>query len=140
MRDNTWLANRLDIIYHSYFADVPIKNLILVRFGRASRSRFGSIIARPKKGHAQDVTYISINALFRDEVVPEYVIDATLAHEFTHYAHGFHSPIDRKYAYPHKGDIVNKEIRARGAGHLLLQQDAWVKQEYSAFLRIRHLI
>jgi len=140
MRDNRWLADRLTLIHTDYFPDIVVKNLILVRFGRASRSRFGSIIAKPKKGQQHPVTYININALFRDEEVPEYVIDATLAHEFTHYAHGFHSPLDRKYKYPHKGDVVNREIRARGAGHLLTQQEGWVKKEYPAFLRKHRLI
>ncbi len=140
MRTNSWLAERLNLLHHQYFPDVAVKNLILVRFGRVSRNRFGSIIAKPRVGYSQPVTYININSLFKDEEVPEFVIDATLAHEFTHYAHGFHSPLERKYRYPHKGDVVNREIRSRGAGHLLTEQDAWVKKEYTAFLRKHKLI
>ena len=140
MRNNQWLADRLNYIHGNYFTDVPVPNLILVRFGRTSRNRFGSIIAKPKAGHTQPVTYISINALFKDETVPEFVIDATLAHEFAHYTHGFHSPLERKHKYPHKGDVVNKEIRLRGAGHLLTQQDDWIKREYPKFLRKHHML
>lgn len=137
MRDNRWLAERLTVLHRTYFADVPVGNMLFVRFGRKSRTRFGSIIARPKRGHGQPVTYITVNALFREEEVPEYVIDATLAHEFSHYAHGFHSPLPRKYAHPHRGDVVNKEIRARGMEATLRSQEAWTKAEYAAFLR-RH--
>lgn len=140
MRDNTWLASRLKTIHQQYFADVPINNKILVRFGRSSRTRFGSIIAKPYKGHTQPVTFISINSLFKDEAVPEYVIDATLMHEFVHYAHGFHSPLERQYKYPHKGGIVNREIRARGAGSTLDQQRKWVKEFYKEFLRSKSLL
>ena len=135
MRDNSWLADRLGSIHKEFFSDVPIHNLILVRFGRNSRTRFGSIIARPRKGADQPVTYITINSLFKDETVPEYVIDATLAHEFAHYTHGFHSPLERKHKFPHQGGVVDKEIVTRGGGHLLSQQNAWIKQEYPGFLR-----
>jgi hypothetical protein len=95
MRDNKWLANLLFELHGTYFADVPIENTILVRFGRTSKTRFGSIIAKPTKGYKLPVTYININSLFKDEIVPEYVITATLLHEFVHYTHGFHSPILR---------------------------------------------
>jgi predicted metal-dependent hydrolase len=139
MRNNHWLATRLDGIYQDYFSDVPIQNLIIVRFGRPSKTRFGSIIARPHPSKKL-VTHIAINSLFQDETVPEYVIDATLAHEFAHYTHGFHSPLPRKYKFPHRGDIVNKEIRQRGAGHLLEQQQTWIKGEYRDFLRKHNLI
>ena len=138
MRTNHWLAERLDSIHLQYFADVPIKNVILVRFGRESRNRFGSIIAKPHKGYTQPVSQITINSLFRKEEVPEYVVDATLAHEFTHYAHGFHSPLERLHAYPHKGGVVTKELVKRGAGELMGKQKAWIKREYRDFLRTNH--
>jgi len=137
MRDNKWLAGRLDELHDTYFPDIDIQNTLLVRFGRASRSRFGSIIAKPVAGHRLPVTYISINALFKDESVPEYVIDATLLHEFVHYAHGFHSPIKQKFRYPHQGGIVNREIRERGAGKFLELQNKWIKAEYRAFLQTK---
>ena len=140
MRDNSWLAERLQTIHRSYFADVPIRNTLYVRFGRNSRTRLGSIIAKPHPAHTLPVTYISINALFRSEDVPEYVIEATLAHEMAHYTHGFHSPLERKYQHPHRGDVVNKELRNRGAGHLLTQQERWLKEEYRDLLRRNHML
>lgn len=137
MRDNKWLAARLGALHAEYFSDIQVENTILVRFGRATRNRFGSIIAKPVDGHRLPVTFISINALFKDEEVPQYVIDATLLHEFVHYAHGFHSPLKQKYRYPHKGGIVNREIRERGAGEFLKLQNIWVKQHYRTFLRAK---
>lgn len=140
MRDNTWLAQQMKELYDAYFQDVPVENTILVKFGRTSRTRFGSIIAKPTTGYKLPVTYISINALFKDEIVPEFVIQATLLHEFVHYTHGFHSPIPQKHRYPHQGGIVNKEIRARGAGAILAQQLKWIKHEYRDFLKSKHLL
>lgn len=140
MRDNAWLAERLHYVHITFFSDVPIRNTILVRFGRISRTRFGSIIARPKAGYTLPVTYITINSLFKDESVPEYVIDATLAHEFAHYTHGFHSPLEQRYKYPHKGGVVSKEMRSRGAGEILDQQTKWIKSHYRQFLISHKLI
>lgn len=137
-RDNHWLAERLDGLRSTYFADVPIGNVILVRFGRASRSRLGSIIARPHKGYAQPVTFITINSLLRDVSVPEFVIEATLMHEFVHYTHGFHSPLEKQFTHPHRGNIVDKEIKARGGGQILKQQQEWLKAEYPEFI-LKHL-
>lgn len=140
MRDNSWLAQRMLTLHDEYFPDVPVRNVLYVRFGRISRTRLGSIIARPRKGYRLPVTYISINSLFKDEAVPDYVIDGTLLHEFAHYTHGFHSPLEQRYKFPHKGDIVNKEIRQRGGTAILELQEAWIKREYPTFLRKHRLI
>ena len=48
------------------------------------------------------------------ELIPEYVIDTTVAHELVHYMHGFFSPHQRLYKHPHKGGIVTKELKKRG--------------------------
>lgn len=140
MRTNQWLAERLHTLHEAHFADVPIGNTLYVRFGRATRSRLGSIIAKPSSQHTKPVTYITVNNLFRDETVPEYVIDAVLAHEFAHYTHGFHSPLEQRYKHPHRGGVVDKEIRARGAGELLDQQGRWLKTEYRDFLRRNRML
>lgn len=140
MRNNKWLATRLQVLQTNNFSDVPVTNTIFVRFGRNSKTRFGSIIAKPHSGYAKPVTYITINALFKDVTVPEFVIDATLAHEFTHYSHGFHSPLEKRYKYPHRGDIVNKDLRARGLSQVLDQQHEWIKTSYPNFLRKHKLL
>jgi hypothetical protein len=140
MRDNKWLAEKLHELHTTYFPDITIENTILVRFGRASRTRFGSIIARPTPGYRQNVTYITINSLFKDESVPEFVILGTLFHKFVHYVHGFHSPLPQKHPYPHKGGIVNQEIRKRGGGDILLHQNRWIKSTYREFLKTKQLL
>ncbi|MEI6477941.1 MAG: hypothetical protein WCO52_03055 [bacterium] len=139
-RTNTWLADRLRQLRENHFPDIPVQNTILVKFGRSSRTRFGSIIARKRAGYKKPVTYISINSLFRDEEVPEYVIDATLAHEFVHYTHGFHSPLEQRHKFPHKGGIVGKELRERGLGELEKEQKRWIAQDYRTFLRKHRLL
>ena len=133
-RNNAWLAARLQKLHQEYFPDVGLENKIVVKFGRKSRTRFGSIIAHKEPGEALPVTYITINSLFRHQIVPEYVIDATLVHEFTHYTHGFHSPRRQLHRHPHKGGIVTLEMKNRGAHHPYLEQKKWIKQEYRAFL------
>jgi hypothetical protein len=135
MRDNDWLAHQLQVLRNDYFSDVLVSNRLFVRFGRPSRTRLGSIIARPLPDHALPVTYITVKALFREETVPEYVVHATLAHEMAHYAHGFHSPLPRKYPHPHRGNVVSKELAARGALHLIEQQEAWLKSDYTNLIR-----
>ena len=135
VRDNTWLANRLMNIHQTYFPDVAIENKVVVRFGRKSRTRFGSIIAKKERDEALAVTYITINSLFKALIVPEYVIDATLVHEFVHYTHGFHSPRRQMHPHPHRGNIVTKEMTSRGAYHLYTLQKSWIKSDYKDFLQ-----
>jgi hypothetical protein len=134
-RTNAWLAARLQYLCATYYPDITIPNRLYTKFGRRTRNRFGSIIAKPHPLYDQPVTYITINGLFIDPDVPEYVIDATLLHEFAHYTHGFHSPHPQKYQHPHRGDVVNKEIRSRGAGAILAQQEAWIRDSYRDYLR-----
>ena len=136
-RTNEWLAARLQTLCQTHYPDVAIENKLFVRFGRKTINRFGSIIAKPKKGYSQPVTYITINGLFVDPSVPEYVIDATLLHEFAHYTHGFHSPRPKQHKHPHRGGVVEKEIINRGGELYLTQQNKWIKEEYPTYLRSR---
>ncbi|HXG23446.1 MAG TPA: hypothetical protein VNJ09_02735 [Chthonomonadales bacterium] len=91
---------------------------IHVQFGLRAKRRFGSITAR--KG----VCCIIINGLFRHTDVPEYVVDATLAHELAHYVHGFGSGLQRLNAAPHRGGVVDEALRKRGCFHLEQQAKA----------------
>jgi hypothetical protein len=77
---------------------------------------------------------ITITGYFRDDVVPEYVVDSTIAHELVHYAHGFHSPHPQLYEHPHKGGIVDKELVKRGMGETLAKQQHWLKHEWLAIV------
>lgn len=123
-RDDIWLNEKLDRIWELLFPDVEKPNNVNVRFEGKSKSRFGCIKNKKKD------SIIEINSLFRDERVPEYIIDITLAHELVHYSHGFNSPLKRKYRFPHKGGIVDKELIKRGFGHSLRMEKIWVKKDW----------
>jgi hypothetical protein len=133
MRNNTWLAEQLRQLHLTHFSDVSIPNTIHVRFGRASIRRLGSILAKQQDNKL--VTTITVTKLFQSDLVPELVVQATLAHEFAHYTHGFHSPHPKRYKHPHRGKVIEKELLARGLSHLLVAQNLWLKHSYQDFLR-----
>ncbi len=122
-RDNSWLFGRLNFLWSVYFKDVPRLNLILIRFGRYSKLRLGSIKLDPASGK----TYITITAMFKDLSVAEEVVDHTIAHELCHYAHGFSSPHQRLHRFPHEGGVIKKEMETRGLVHLFNAYRAWIK-------------
>ena len=124
MRDNAWLENRLNNIWKKYFSDVKRKNPINVRFGRNALYRFGSIrLDRRTKS-----SFITINGNFRSNTLSVQVIDHTLAHELVHYAQGFSSKNPRLHRYPHRGGVIDKELRERGLNHLVLFYKNWVSE------------
>ena len=97
---------------------------VIVRFRGKSKYRLGSIRMK------DSITFITINSLFKHELVPEHVVDTTLAHELVHYMHGFNSPLPKKYRYPHQGNIVNKELIKKGFGNSLKLEKIWIKTEW----------
>ena len=124
MRDNNWLLSRLDFIWERYFPDIKQVNPIVIKFGRNSRLRLGSIkLSKPTKR-----THITITSMFKDESVPVEVVDQTIAHELVHYTHGFSSYRPRMHRYPHAGGIVNKELKKRGMENLLKVYKEWMKE------------
>jgi predicted metal-dependent hydrolase len=72
--------------------------------------------------------------LFKDTEVPEYVVQATIAHELAHYAHGFHSPIEQKFEKPHQGGIVHRELDNRGGKKLEQMSKKWLKEQWRDYL------
>ena len=44
--------------------------------------------------------------------------------------HGFQSPYEQKFRYPHQGGIVDKELKKRGFGLLLKLEKEWVKSNW----------
>ncbi|MBS3167235.1 hypothetical protein J4403_03440 [Candidatus Woesearchaeota archaeon] len=124
MRDNEWLNNKLNQIWTFLFPEVARSNDVVIRFKGKSKNRFGSISLKDK------TTIITINSLFMHELIPEYVIDTTVAHELVHYMHGFFSPHQRLYKHPHKGGIVTKELKKRGFEATLKKEKLWVKKEW----------
>ena len=124
MRDNNFLKIRLEQIWIILFNEVPKLNNVIIRFKGKSRNKFGHI----KK--VRKDTEIAINSLFKFEIIPEHIIDLTIAHELIHYMHGFNSPLDKKYKHPHKGGIVTKELKKRGFDKMLKKEKMWFKYEW----------
>lgn len=128
-RDDRWLLSRLDLIWPKYFADVPQKNKVFIKFGRFAKLRLGSIRLDPKVKSS----FITITGMFKNPQIPQNVVDCTIAHELTHYSHGFSSPHVRLHKYPHEGGVVKKEMEARGMGYLLKAYRDWIKKYREQF-------
>lgn len=126
-RDEEWLENMLADVWASYFGDVEQENEVVIRFGRAAKQRLGSISLdrnNPK------ISIITINPLYKDLDVPEFVIRATIVHEMSHYAHGFNSPHQQKHRFPHSGGVIRQEFAERGLEDMYLQQKRWLKEHW----------
>ncbi len=129
-RNNSWLLNRLDYLWTTYFSDVEQSNPVFISFGRYSKLRLGSIRLEKttnERSSPPGKTYITISGMFKDESIPQEVIDHTIAHELCHYAHGFSSPKPKLHKYPHYGGIINKELRSRGLENLIKSYSLWLK-------------
>lgn len=127
MRDDTWLYQLLDDTWDRHFSDVPQDNDVRVIFGRKAKNRLGSIRVDPKDS---SISIITMNGLFRDPQVPDFIIKATLVHELCHYAHGFNSPIEQKYRHPHAGGVMRQEFAERGLEQLYRDQKKWLKDNW----------
>jgi len=135
MRDNNYLQDRLDKIWDRYFSDIGQVNDVIIKFGRRARSRLGSIRQEALKGlSSTKPTTIIINGLLKDENIPEFIVDSVIAHEMVHYAHGFASPHQKKYATPHAGGIIKKEMVGRGLEDLFVLQKRWLKENWQGYI------
>ncbi len=129
VRDNAWLTEKLEKIWRGYFANVERSNDVEIKFGAKARRRLGSIRQiNPRDKHS--TTKILITGYFKDERVPESIIDITVAHELAHYAHGFCSPLPKYSKYPHQGGLVDKELKSRGFADTLKFQKTWLKTDW----------
>jgi hypothetical protein len=126
-RDDTWLYQLLDHTWDTYFSDVPQENDVRIAFGRKTKNRLGSIRVDPSDVR---ISIITLNGLFREALVPDFVIEATLVHELCHYAHGFNSPIAQKYRHPHAGGVMKREFAERGLEQLYKNQRHWLKMNW----------
>ncbi len=151
-RTNEWLAERMYEIWEEYFADIPRKNFVLIKFGRAATRQLGSIKWANKRTKiksfikkksvetslkAQDikkVTVITINKKFQKASIPQYVVDATIAHELVHYAHGFSSPLKQSYRHPHQGSLIRKELEVRGLGEVHQKAQKWIREHWRHYV------
>lgn len=151
MRDNSFLEDILYDLWESHFCDVPRKNLVLIQFGKYSKRQLGSIklagertkikgLLKKKKDEyvVQDdtrVTVITITRYFQNDVVPEFVVRATVAHELCHYTHGFSSPLEKLFEKPHQGNIVLKELKKRGLLENQRDADVWLRENWLDIVR-----
>ncbi len=131
LRDEAWLQQMLDETWDAYFSDVPQDNDVRIVFGRRSKRRLGSIKVDPAH---PDISIITMNGLFRLPEVPEFVVQATLVHELTHYAHGFNSPLKQQQAHPHAGGVMRREYAERGLLKLYQDQKRWLKAEWPSIV------
>ena len=125
MRDDLWLKERLDQMWLLLFPDIERKNTVVIRFKGRWKNKFGHIRMLKNKD-----TEIVVNSLFKNQEVPEAMIDATIAHELVHYMHGFQSPHPRMYKHPHAGGIVTRELKRRGFGHIMVTEREFLKKDW----------
>lgn len=146
MRDRKYLENLMYDLWEDHFSDIPRKNLVLIKFGKYSKRQLGSIkLANEytkiksllKKNHddyeAQDdkrVTVVTMTKYFQNEMIPEYVVKSTIAHELCHYAHGFSSPLEKRFEKPHQGNVIDKELAKRGLLEEQRLADKWLKDNW----------
>jgi hypothetical protein len=133
MRDNIWLKEIAQNIWHRYFSDVSPTNDLRVKFGKHAKWQLGCI-RQVRKSASPSI--VVINGYFRNPVVPQYVIESVLAHEFIHYISGFSSSKPRLYRYPHRGGIMEYEMRRRGLSALERKQKKWIEKHWKKTILI----
>lgn len=134
MRNDQWLVQQLEYLLSRYFADVKITNPLEIKFGREAKYRFGSIRLLKTRGlrlilgkSKPEKSIITITRMFASDEIPVEVVQFTIVHELTHYAHGFSSHNKRLFRHPHHGGVVNAEIKKRGGEHLIKAYKAWIR-------------
>lgn len=135
-RDNQWLRERLKYLWQRYFSDIPITNQLIIKFGQSAKTRLGSI--KPGRKYRKEHSIITINGHFQNPEIPEFVVDAVIAHEFMHYAHGFASPHQQAFRHPHKGGVVNWDMKERGLEEILAAEKRWLKINWANYLKKNH--
>lgn len=123
------LARCLDAIWEAYFSDIPRLNRVDIAYCQPWKRRLGLI----RLSLDGTKSFIGINALLQLQDVPDYVLYTTIAHELTHYAHGFGSPLPRVFEHPHANNIVQRELVSRGLGDLASRCDGWIDKQWFSF-------
>lgn len=129
-RTNEWLEQRMNNIWEILFADIERKNTVNIAFTGRWKNKLGHITRREDTS-----TFIAINSILKDPLIPETIVDVTIAHELTHYAHGFHSPLPRKYKHPHAGGVVTRELKKRGFTHQMKLEKEFLKKHWTVFVK-----
>lgn len=146
VRDNKYLENLLYDLWENNFCDVARLNLVAIKYGKHSKRQLGSIRLIKDRNtfdryikkynfkkdvfEHKSVSLINITRFFMYDYVPEYVVKATIAHELCHYTHGFSSPLEKKFKYPHQGGVVRKELKARGLYDAYIDSKRWLKDNW----------
>jgi hypothetical protein len=134
-RNQAWLEQEFETMWSRHFSDVSRPNRLTVKWGRVSRTRLGAITARGGDiYHNPEVSEIRLNPLLQSSNVPVEVIWQTMAHEATHYCHGFCSPHPRKYRHPHKGNVIVKEFMARDLLAIHNKSHQWLKMHWQTYV------
>lgn len=131
-RDDDWLCEHLDYVWKRYFDDTPRANNVDIGFAKRWKARLGLITLC----ESSDTTIIRLNGLLSHPAVPECVNTITVAHELVHYSHGFGSPLPRRHPHPHHGNIVEKELLARGLGRHYDRYLDWIDREWDEFYHV----
>jgi hypothetical protein len=131
-RDNRWLRDRLTSLKDRYFPDLRIHNNLIIKFGRPTKTRLGSIKHGRRKENPN--TIITINGHFQDRQVPDFVLDATILHELAHYAQGWFSPHPQRYRHPHKHGVLRNELTNRGLSDILILSRKWLKNNWKNYI------
>jgi len=129
LRDGAWLRDELSYLWRQHFGDVPQVNRVDVRFGASWKSRLGVI----RLSADERTSNIGVNALLSQPEAPYFIARITIAHEMVHYAHGFGSPLPRKHRHPHRGRVVEKELRARGLSAEFDVYQSWIHEHWYDF-------
>ena len=133
-RNNKWLCEKLIELWRKYFPDLQPENKIFVRFGQPAKRQLGKI-KHGRLNKPNPNTYIVINGHFRRPIVPEFVVEAVLAHELIHYLHGFKSPHQQQFRHPHRGGVVKDELTRRGLDGIMKEQKEWLKNNWSKIVQ-----
>lgn len=128
MRNNQWLRNRLDSIWSEFYSDVPKTENVVIHFSKRCRNRLGSIRLVDNQ-----ISEIKINGLLKERDIPDFVCEAVIAHELTHYVHGFGSRRPQLYKYPHRGGVVAREMIRRGLGESHYAAKEWINTNWLEF-------
>jgi hypothetical protein len=130
LRSHAWLQQQFQEIWDTHFADVERLNIVTITWGGTARQRLGSITGKGGSFDSPERSEIRINALLRDERIPQSVVWQTIGHEMAHYTHGFCSPHPKKFAHPHRGNVIEKELVARNMTAVYKESEAWLKQNW----------
>lgn len=123
------LTRYLDSIWQEYFSDIPRLNRVDIAYCQPWKRRLGLI----RLSLDGTKSFIGINALLQLQEVPDCVLYTTIAHELTHYAHGFGSPLPRIFEHPHANNIVQRELVRRGLGEMAGKCDDWIDKQWFSF-------